>query len=307
MEIYELVGTLLHSNNFFRTSDEFILGFNNVVKESGQMKKVRYPKIAFSGGLGNQLFQWSAAHSLFGDKGFYVDLTHYYSKTKRVFELNPLVQICRHNHNHSYYQENFHVSDLSDMIATNQRRNSRLYLNGIFQNGDFVDDTFPEVEKELAYIIEDSFGATRAMFKIPNKYAVIHVRRGDYPISQFPSKAIGQLDDDFYIQIAARTNLPLILLTESALDVTELSRFIKPCLVLSQKETNPWQSLALMAKSEFFIGSNSTLSWWGAYLASKQEHETWLPGEWSQWGNYNKIEMASREIFFAPSTWRASL
>ena len=266
MEIYELVGTLLHSNNFFRTSDEFILGFNNVVKESGQMKKVRYPKIAFSGGLGNQLFQWSAAHSLFGDKGFYVDLTHYYSKTKRVFELNPF-----------------------------------------FQNGDFVDDTFPEVEKELAYIIEDSFGATRAMFKIPNKYAVIHVRRGDYPISQFPSKAIGQLDDDFYIQIAARTNLPLILLTESALDVTELSRFIKPCLVLSQKETNPWQSLALMAKSEFFIGSNSTLSWWGAYLASKQEHETWLPGEWSQWGNYNKIEMASREIFFAPSTWRASL
>lgn len=300
------------------------------------MKKVRYPKIALSGGLGNQLFQWSAAHSLFRDKGFYVDLTHYYLKTKRVFELNPLVQICRHNHNHSlrlnrislmrmfewaafrgmpprileqlgYYQEDFHVNDLSDLVDTNQRTNSRLYLNGIFQNGNLVDDAFPEVEKELAHIIEDSFDATRAKFKIPNKYAVMHVRRGDYPISKFPSSAIGQLDDDFYIQITARTNLPVILLTENTLDVTELSRSIKPCLVLSQRETNPWQSLSLMAKSEFFIGSNSTLSWWGAYLASKQEHETWLPAEWSQWGNYNKIEMVSRKILFAPSIWRTSL
>ena len=297
------------------------------------MKRNRCPKIAISGGLGNQLFQWSAAHSLFKNEGFYIDLTHYYLKTKRVFELNPLIQFCRHNHNQSlrlnritimkvfewaayrgvplryleqlgYFQENFHVSDLSDMIATSRKKNSRLYLNGIFQNGNFVDDAFPEVEKEFTHIIEDSFSATRNLFKIPDEYAVIHVRRGDYPISQFPSKAIGQLDDDFYLQILSRTSLPIILLTENFLDVAELSRVIKPWIILSQRETNPWESLSLMAKSKFFIGSNSTLSWWGAYLASKQEHETWLPSDWSQWGNYNKIEMVSRKILFAPSIWR---
>lgn len=297
------------------------------------MKKTNYPKIALSGGLGNQLFQWSAAHYLFESEGFCVDLTHYYLKTKRKFELGPLIERCHHNHNHElklrritmmrlfewgayhgapvkllehlgYFQESNHIKQLSDVITQHKKRRSPLYLNGIFQNGDFVDQTFPAVEKELANVVNDSFIDIRDKYKFPKRYAVIHVRRGDYPISSFPSGAIGQLDDKFYLELATKTDLPIVLLTENALDVAELVSRLKPRLLLTQNEANPWQSLAIMARSEFLIGSNSTLSWWGAFLASKIGNESWLPREWSQWGNYQEIQRASETILFSPSIWR---
>lgn len=297
------------------------------------MKKTNYPKMAISGGLGNQLFQWSAAHYLFGSEGFCVDLTHYYLKTKRKFELGPLIKLCQHNHNQKltlnritvmrlfewsahhgtsvrllehlgYFQEGNHIKELSEVIKQHKKRNSPLYLNGIFQNGDFVDQTSRTVKKELTDAVANSFIEIRDKHKIPERYAVIHVRRGDYPISSFPSEAIGQLDDKFYLELATKTDLPIVLLTENALDVGELVSRLKPRLLLTQRETNPWQSLAIMARSEFLIGSNSTLSWWGAYLASKLNNETWLPMEWSQWGNYQEIQRKSETILFSPSVWR---
>ena len=101
-----------------------------------------------------------------------------------------------------YFQEGNHIKELSEVIKQHKKRNSPLYLNGIFQNGDFVDQTFPTVKKELTDAVANSFIEIRDKHKIPERYAVIHVRRGDYPISSFPSEAIGQLDDKFYLELA---------------------------------------------------------------------------------------------------------
>jgi hypothetical protein len=45
---------------------------------------------------------------------------------------------------------------------------------------------------------------------------------------------------------------------------------IDPEIVLGPSESNAWQVLRIMAQAEHVVLSNSTLSWWGGFLAAKK-------------------------------------
>ena len=77
-------------------------------------------------------------------------------------------------------------------------------------------------------------------------------------------------------------------------------------MILSDTEASPLQTLALMSNAQFFVGSNSSLSWWGAYLATKSGNPCILPEKWSQWGNYENSRLKNELIQFFPSTWMLS-
>lgn len=297
------------------------------------MAKSKAPTIAISGGLGNQLFQWFAAHSYFASKGFILDLRHYDINPDREFELSSLLELCSHKFSEEsatkksslmkifekfasrgispklleklgYYQEIAHPKTLKGVLEGRLDKRLPLYVNGLFQNGDMVNQIFPSVGHELMSYVDENFKFIQAKFALPESFAAIHVRRGDYPISSSPSGAIGQLDDFFYSELASKTELPIILLTEKASDIQELSIALKPWLILSQHEADAWESLSIMANSKFLVGSNSSLSWWGAYLAAVAKKEAWLPNEWSQWGNYQSIAFNSSVIKTSQSKWR---
>lgn len=299
------------------------------------MVKSKIPTIAISGGLGNQLFQWFAAHSYFASKGFILDLGHFDINPDREFELSSLLELCSHKSNKQstikkfsvmkiyekfasrginsnllekfgYFQEIAHLQDLNGALESRLDKHLPLYVSGLFQNGDMVNQVFPSVRHELMSYLNENFKSIQAKFALPESFAAIHVRRGDYPISSSPSGAIGQLDDVFYTELASKTELPIILLTENPSDIKELSIALKPWLILSQHEADAWESLSLMANSKFLVGSNSSLSWWGAYLAALEKSETWLPKEWSQWGNYQPIAFDSSIIKTSQSKWRVN-
>lgn len=291
------------------------------------------PTISITGGIGNQLFQWSAAHVLFQPFKFNLDLHHYQINAERDFELSPLVEQCSH-WNHSsrvpktfpimkmlessayrgvpekmleffgYFEEINHPLDLPDRIKSRMRRRLPIFLSGLFQNASVVEEAYPLIEAELMEVIERSFASMKSRFQIPKQYMAIHVRRGDYPISTATSNAIGQLDDSFFIELAAENNLPILLLTENAYEVQELSKILKPALVITNVDADPLHSLSIFANSNFFIGSNSSLSWWGAYLVHKQNKSSWLPREWSQWGTHENSYLKLDTIGFSPSKWK---
>lgn len=293
------------------------------------------PTISITGGVGNQLFQWTAAHVLFESKQFNLDLHHYRINPDRVFELTPLVGQCRHVHHSNwvleklsimrmlesgayhgtprrmlellgYLEETRHPTDLSERIRSRVRSGLPLFLTGLFQNASLVEQGYPIIEPELTQVIENSLASMRSRFDIPERYMAVHVRRGDYPISITASNAIGQLDDNFFIELTRKTDLPILLLTEDAHEVQELSKILKPAQVFSNSDADPIHSLAIFANSDSFVGSNSSLSWWGAYLAGKRGTSSTLPREWSQWGTHENLSLRVDAIEVAPSTWKLS-
>lgn len=285
--------------------------------------------ISFSGGLGNQLFQWAAAHSRTATSKFKIDLHLYSNSSTRNFELKELVQCCSHVKYKKNNLKNYSMSRLLEsldshgiaisvlgtlglvndknyrkFLISKDRLRSKFYLSGLFQDAYLVEQVYAEIKSEIDFVLMNSMKSLTNRILIPDHYLLLHVRRSDYPISHGPSNFIGQLSDRYFIELAEDSKLPIILLSEHEADITDLRDAIKPHLVLSSSQTNSWEVLALMSNAEVFIGSNSTLSWWGAFLATKKGAAAWLPSEWSQWSNIDSRNFFLNSIRYASSSWK---
>lgn len=297
------------------------------------MGKLFTPKISLSGGIGNQLFQWAAAHTLFEGTTFSFDLGHYRVNKEREFQLAPILKCCEHavgnggaTHGSSsvralewaahkgvpagfmevlgYFREDQEIQIFQPRTKKRASLGLPITVNGLFQNGSLVEQSFHYFKSELDFALNESFNSLKTSRQIPREYIAVHVRRGDYPISHIPSKAIGQLDDNYFIKNLAGVDLPIIVLTEKSSEVSNLSNALKPHTILSDTEASPLQTLALMSNAQFFVGSNSSLSWWGAYLVSKNGKQQVLPREWSQWGNYENQSLKLDLMNFSESSWK---
>ena len=297
------------------------------------MGKLFTPKISLSGGIGNQLFQWAAAHTLFEGTTFSFDLGHYRINSERDFQLAPIAKCCKHTVDHGgasqrlssvralewaahkgvplgfmevlgYFREEQELQIFQSRTKKRASLGLPITVNGLFQNGSMVEHSFHYIESELDFALNESLESLKTPRLIPREYIAVHVRRGDYPISDTPSKAIGQLDDNYFIRHLAEVDLPIIVLTENSSEVTNLSKALRPHTILSHTETSPLQTLALMSNAQFFVGSNSSLSWWGAYLLSKKGKQQLLPREWSQWGNYENQSLKLDRMNFSESSWK---
>ena len=285
--------------------------------------------ISFSGGLGNQLFQYAAAHSNTAQSNFKVDLHLYFIGSARKFELEELLQNCSHT---NYIQVNFrsysvtrlleslkysgikmpvldklgYISDENIEALTFPKRRSRKnsYLSGMFQDAYLVEKVCTLIKPELDAVLVKRMKTLKGRFLIPDKYQLVHVRRSDYTISITPSEAIGQLSDEYFVGLTNESKLPIVLLSEDEKDIADLCSVLQPLLVLTKEQTDSWDVLALMTDAEILIGSNSTLSWWGAYLASKKGSVAWLPSQWSQWKNHDGAKLYLSAIHYPPSFWR---
>lgn len=297
------------------------------------MGKLFTPKISLSGGIGNQLFQWAAAHTLFDGVAFSFDLGHYRINKEREFQLAPIVKCCKHAVDQGgatqrlssvralewaahkgvpvrfmeilgYFREDQEIQIFQSRTKKRASLGLPMTVNGLFQNGSLVEQTFHYIESELDFALNESLDSLKTSRQIPREYIAVHVRRGDYPISDTPSRAIGQLDDNYFIKHLEEVDLPIIVLTENSSEVSNLSKALKPHMILSATEASPLQTLALMSNAQFFVGSNSSLSWWGAYLVSKNGKQQVLPREWSQWGNYENQSLKLDIINFSESSWK---
>lgn len=290
-------------------------------------------RIAISGGLGNQLFQWAAIHAAIGDSTFSLDLHHYSKLPERKFELAKLYDNCKHlsvksistrSYSITRVYESLHFKrvpikllELSGFISDHNypkilrgdslSRKSiaqNVLLAGLFQDTSLVTRAYAMIEKELNTVIDKTYDSCVAKFDLPEKYAIVHVRRSDYPISVEPSLAIGQLSDEYFINLLRKNELPLILVSENSRDVTSLIRALKPVLAISKIESTSWETLAMLSKADLLVGSNSTLSWWGAYLSLGRTPTVWLPKNWSQWGNYENPNLLINSVNYEESIWR---
>lgn len=263
--------------------------------------------IELSGGLANQLFQWSVSKiisSKYGAKlvvdariverpdGRGEQISHLIKSNdefvhesplglifwKYIHRLLPHPAIGAVKRSYSAFRSigpAYIANSLDDIIADIGKTN-RIVMRGLFQESNLLYEN-KEYIKSLVNL-DSSF--VRSITNEP--YAAIHVRRGDYVDNPKYNNIFGTCSEEFYrAGITTLTpGLPVIIATD---DVPWARQFIATLSDANRKisvstASNHYEDLALLANATELILSNSTFSWWGALMGKSRR--TICPEPW---------------------------
>ena len=300
---------------------------------------MRTPIIALNGGLGNQLFQWFFAHTLEPGNKFRVDCLFETSDTElgqREYRLKELAERCSHVSRDgdglsrlSKFEKFWHLANRlwlvprfrpymtsigyfrenpnSEVAQSLSMPNPMRYAYGFFQNAGIVERAHSAIENELLPIIKSNLKEVKEKYDLNSSYTAIHVRR--YPTAGYRLTPIHfcNLSSEYFINWAKQNaGKKIILLTESSDQVGEIISALKPDLVLDASNSSPFDVLAIMAGAENCLGSNSSLSWWGAKLCSIFGGQASLPSNWSYWDNVDSHAFHFNGCVLNESLWDIS-
>ena len=122
----------------------------------------------------------------------------------------------------------------------------------------------------------------------------LHVRRGDYLINALNHHNLGL---DYYKQALKKfdPDREVIVFTDDPLWAFGQEMFQPDRFIISD-ESGPYHDLYMMTQCSDFIISNSTFSWWGAWLANKGK--VVAPKTWFGPNNAHK---STKDLY--PSNW----
>ena len=142
-------------------------------------------------------------------------------------------------------------------------------ITGFFINSRNVEQVEEVLHPELQKIISKIDPPEQ----LPVKYQYIHVRRGDYLTSD-PS--YGLIGANHYRRFINK-DLPLVIGTDDASSASSLIADLNPDFVFSPTDSTAWQALKMMAMADSLVLANSTLSWWGGFLATNKGKTVYSP------------------------------
>ena len=247
------------------------------------------------GGLGNQLFQWATSKYLeikyqcqvYQDIKEYDYLESNNDITKRTFSLQkfPFINYKLITSEIEDELNNTKITDLNEESfnpITNDLDISKSYkLFGYWQNYEFLKSIESIIRKELG-MSEDTKTKFFKMFpEIISDSISLHVRRTDYltsngyhpiqPISYFENalKTIGDYDN-------------LLIFSDDIEWCKENFHFKNQKFITGNTDI---EDLWLMSLCKHNIISNSSFSWWAAWLNNNQNKKIIRPTNWYSYGD----------------------
>jgi hypothetical protein len=253
------------------------------------------------GGIGNQLFVWAAGHS-FAKR---TKSIHFVDDSKLPgiesilveFPINHIApnHAVRYpitdtfaNWNNRWIQSALYKCQRMQEVAgvntvfleRNIQYDSRIentrpskILRGFFQSYKYFDTD----REEIKSLLSSDFVFSKFSSDLLDKFSQtgwisVHVRRGDY--KNFPETfnltSARYYKDSLQIAKALRGDLPVLVFS----DDTNLAEQVVPSAtdyISSDKIKSSVENLLLMSKGSIVIGSNSTFSWWAAYLQNNSD------------------------------------
>ena len=258
--------------------------------------------IKLSGGLGNQMFQYALGLALERKLNIQVKYDFSFFKNRKNIHNNILIheifkidiKVAKNKELYSFLGINiFRVfrkiskifnlnnskyifeDDKKNPMILNEKLNN-CYLDGYWQNWKYFIDYKKEINNIFSFkpVISKKFNEIKK--KILNKKsAIIHFRRGDYKDKK--NKGIFyQLGKAYYqeaIQVMRKKNKDLIFYVFS--DEIDLAKdfftFEKNLVFINiNKGKDSYRDMYLMSLSKNIIISNSTFSWWAAWLGESK-------------------------------------
>jgi hypothetical protein len=249
-----------------------------------------------SGRLGNQLFQWAFAHKLAinyrSQVSLFLDSSHangfkgddLYSHLDKCDHIG---MIARKDFAGLFIKSLDKVSTLNSSLIYRieknlgflRSRNSYLIpdlptnppklVTGFFINSRNVEEVeeiiYPELQEILTRIQNPK--------NLPDKYQYIHIRRGDYVTTD---STYGLIGANHYKKFVSK-KLPLVIGTDDIQSAESVIKDLKPDFVFSSSDSTAWQALKMMGMADSLVLANSTLSWWGGFLASNRGKNVYSP------------------------------
>jgi hypothetical protein len=274
--------------------------------------------VRFTGGLGNQLFQICFGKTLSISTGTptIYDATEYKfrsNKAARKLELPKSHDLLIKN------RTNALISKLPNrvLLVTERRMldmekrslypEYKLVLEGVdiydanleyqpncYYVGNFISHKYWKENTSLilSWVSTQIYAKTDQLTKHSSNSIGIHVRRGDYLENSKVRNLHGYCTDNYYLKSIKRIleldpSVTEVVFSSDSFEKTAILRenIISLGLTVQElKKLNPLETLKRLSFSEYFIGSNSTFSWWAAALNPKKM--SIFPTDWFISGSY---------------------
>jgi hypothetical protein len=246
---------------------------------------ITHKSIGYSGRLGNQMFQYAAAkaqalrlgvdcylpdHTTIKQDGCFdftnnrwigykLDLYDCFNITAPL--LNQSESVLYNETDFSYESS---ILDVADSTA----------IEGYFQSYKYFEDYKDEILKEFTFKEEILSECKLQISKYTNPVA-IHIRRGDqvahpnmWNVSlEYIQAALEQFSDDEYTFLIFSDDM-------------EWCKQVFPEGVIFMEGNNQYQDLCLMSLCDHNVISNSSYSWWAAYLNNNKNKKVVVPSNW---------------------------
>jgi hypothetical protein len=261
--------------------------------------------IFLQGGLGNQLFQYAFGLRLTNKHKLNVRYSTILldlklpGVTKRNFALHGLVE---------KYEIVSFLKSLALLILSQMNKkylindknyrdiNKVKYVIGYFQDYEVVEENWNEIEYKMGE--SQFYSELLNVNSSVEKYIGIHVRRGDYVSLDSANKYHGLLSNKYFIKSVKmcqkRDQLNKIkIVTDDESDIVDL-------ICDLQKNYNEVKvyngdlvsDLKILINSKVLILSNSSFSWWAAFISSKKAGtKIFAPNPWVVAEDYKRSKL----------------
>jgi hypothetical protein len=257
--------------------------------------------VRLSSGVGNQLFQYAFALYLkekYQDEVYLEDSFYVYRSADRervvdIVSVLPVISDRRIFYRYKSIFFNiskalFRLNPFVRWIKETELRfpaNDRfLYFDGYWQTDAFIREVsgfrnYFQPKEEMPAFIRSYLVAIQETNSIS-----LHVRRGDYFSDAFRSQ-YGVCESDYYHKavrmlmenVGDRT---LFVFSDELDWVRQNLKLPANTVFIENKQVNPYWYVHLMSYCQDNILSNSSFSWWGAYLNEHPQKQVIAPATW---------------------------
>lgn len=261
--------------------------------------------VKLKGGLGNQMFQYAFGYSLSRklNKKLILDITHFNKAsfdTKRNFELGTypiefdgLISTKKIFSRILYKISAIKITEKNFSIDNFQHYKSsqKIIVDGYWQSEDYFKEYSESIRNFFGGLISSDISYIRFHDEIRKSIsASIHVRRGDY-VTNIKASLVHEVCDLDYFRNAisiVEKNLPGTTFFVFTDDVEWVKNNFKGSKfrIVSEGNLSHFEELSLMVRCQNNIISNSSFSWWAAWLNSDENKLVITPKKWFKDRNY---------------------
>lgn len=163
-----------------------------------------------------------------------------------------------------------------------------IYFKGFFQSENFFADVVDDVRRAFTFSADKANERTRRLLtEIAACPSVsLHVRRGDYLQPKHFASVGGVCGADYYrnavAEVQRRVRGARFFVFSDDMDWVRQNIALPPnsLFVDWNKAEESWQDMFLMSACQHHVISNSTFSWWGAWLGSFKNKLVLAPRIW---------------------------
>jgi hypothetical protein len=251
--------------------------------------------VIFTGGLGNQMFEYALVLAL-RSRGHYVRLdTSYYDflqmhngyELERVFGIRE--PVTSRQGLHIYWLRTLHKFRPKYLYKVDEFKydetilqKPQTYLFGYWQDERYFESIANQIRDVFSFTDIDEYNQQIAKQMNKCNSVSLHIRRGDYA-------AFGMtiIKEDYYVRAIKKINSMVDNPTyfifsddmeESKAIVDKMN--INHELISHNRKSNSYLDMFLMSQCKHNIIANSSFSWWGAWLNNFNERVVIAPQIW---------------------------